>query len=673
MKRIRRFSILLVALLLLAAWLPPRRERHAGKPERPSAPAEATPAVVIASAAPQSVDAGEPVPEAVPASVLIVTVRDAVTGHTVDSCVVTAEYDHEVPCDRRGIATVQLKYTRDSERVTVVSRGYVQQRLNVTLSRGRTEFEVLMVRGGAVSGILVGESDEPIADERVEATTSLGGLNQVDMHVQSDAAGHFEFDGLEPGLVHFEADVSDADDLRSGALEVRVAPGEVRSGVRLVVKGGGTIVGRVLTPDGRPVGKDVAVHVTAATPPGRGDDSKTDTTGSFTFRMPPGLFTLTAKEGEERSAFLSPVAVERGKPTQVTLTLASQTIDGFVHDSAGHPLAAVGVEVLAGMTSSLAFTHSDAAGRFHFGNLAGDAFMLTACRDDNWDQILLLPGVKLGAHVDVLLPLPGKLSGLVLDPDGRTAAGCTVKLALRGRRPGVASGGNFGGGLFPRPVGCNFVWDNVTPGTYDVIATAPGRAEGRTTTIIDEGRTTEVTLRLGAGATITGHVTEDGRAVAGCVVGIGAITTSDGAFELPGLPDGRTHLTAMCPDGAGGATDISVENGQAKGDITIAVTSGPRDDPPKADFGGIGATLNTVDGYPTVQSAMDDTPSSEAGLEAGDTIIAVNGKSASGVDLRAIIEQIRGPIGSSLVLTIRRAGVAEPFDVYLQRGRIVVQ
>lgn len=88
------------------------------------------------------------------------------------------------------------------------------------------------------------------------------------------------------------------------------------------------------------------------------------------------------------------------------------------------------------------------------------------------------------------------------------------------------------------------------------------------------------------------------------------------------------------------------------------------------EFGGLGLEVTQEEGWVKVVSPMDGTPADAAGLQTGDFITAVDGESVLGLTLDQAVERMRGPVGSEVVLTIVREGVAEPFDVSIIRDTI---
>ncbi len=72
-----------------------------------------------------------------------------------------------------------------------------------------------------------------------------------------------------------------------------------------------------------------------------------------------------------------------------------------------------------------------------------------------------------------------------------------------------------------------------------------------------------------------------------------------------------------------------------------------------------------------VAEAIENSPASKAGIKAGDTIVAIDGKSTKNMGLDDAILLIRGEIGKSITLKIARGG-ANPFDIPLTRAQIEV-
>ncbi len=74
------------------------------------------------------------------------------------------------------------------------------------------------------------------------------------------------------------------------------------------------------------------------------------------------------------------------------------------------------------------------------------------------------------------------------------------------------------------------------------------------------------------------------------------------------------------------------------------------------EFGGLGIEVNMESGVVKVISPIDDTPASRAGIKAGDYIIRIDDIQVQGKSLSEAVDLMRGPVGSSIVLTVRRVG-----------------
>jgi carboxyl-terminal processing protease len=88
------------------------------------------------------------------------------------------------------------------------------------------------------------------------------------------------------------------------------------------------------------------------------------------------------------------------------------------------------------------------------------------------------------------------------------------------------------------------------------------------------------------------------------------------------------------------------------------------------EYGGLGLNVTLEDGAVKVIAATEDTPASKAGIKAGDYLTHLNGKLIYGGTLDEAVEQMRGPPGTSIKVTVVRPGRDKPFDVSLTRAII---
>ncbi len=73
-------------------------------------------------------------------------------------------------------------------------------------------------------------------------------------------------------------------------------------------------------------------------------------------------------------------------------------------------------------------------------------------------------------------------------------------------------------------------------------------------------------------------------------------------------------------------------------------------------FGGLGIEVGMEFGVVKVITPMDDSPAEREGVKAGDYIVKIDGTQVQGKTLLEAVELMRGPVGSSLEITVRRKG-----------------
>lgn len=93
----------------------------------------------------------------------------------------------------------------------------------------------------------------------------------------------------------------------------------------------------------------------------------------------------------------------------------------------------------------------------------------------------------------------------------------------------------------------------------------------------------------------------------------------------------------------------------------------------RGEFGGLGIEVTMEDGVVKVITPIDDTPAQEAGIRPGDLITALDGTQVTGMTLNDAVDLMRGPVNTSIKLTVVREGVAEPFEVKITRDVIRIR
>ena len=90
-------------------------------------------------------------------------------------------------------------------------------------------------------------------------------------------------------------------------------------------------------------------------------------------------------------------------------------------------------------------------------------------------------------------------------------------------------------------------------------------------------------------------------------------------------------------------------------------------------FGGLGIEVGMESGVVKVITPIDNTPASKAGLKAGDYIVKIDGVQVQGKSLMDAVDLMRGLVGSSIEITIRRRGIKKALIFNITREIIQVQ
>src|SRR5204863_8422772 len=86
------------------------------------------------------------------------------------------------------------------------------------------------------------------------------------------------------------------------------------------------------------------------------------------------------------------------------------------------------------------------------------------------------------------------------------------------------------------------------------------------------------------------------------------------------------------------------------------------------EYGGLGIQIDVRDGWITVVAPLPDTPAERAGIQSGDQIITLDGRTTEGWKNDQAVKQLRGEPGSAVDLRVRRVGVDAPLTFKLTRA-----
>jgi hypothetical protein len=235
-----------------------------------------------------------------------------------------------------------------------------------------------------------------------------------------------------------------------------------------------------------------------------------------------------------------------------------------------------------------------------------------------------------------------------------------------------------------------FEIDRLEPGTYQLQATAHGhapsaRVAGRAA--LSPDRAPRVELQLPAGGTLSGVVRSQGGApLASARIsvegGIGegtspvpfaasALSDERGEFRLRGLAPGRRSVfVAAYRHHPTIVSGLVVADGAALGPIEVSLTPLAEGEDPSIELAGIGAVLSVDGDTMLVEGVMPDGGAAAAGLVAGDRIVSVDGALVTALGFDGAIQAIRGPVGTTVRLGVRKADSQGTSELTVERRKI---
>ncbi len=91
------------------------------------------------------------------------------------------------------------------------------------------------------------------------------------------------------------------------------------------------------------------------------------------------------------------------------------------------------------------------------------------------------------------------------------------------------------------------------------------------------------------------------------------------------------------------------------------------------EYGGLGIQIDVRNGWITVIAPLPDTPAERAGVQSGDEIVALDGRSTENWKNDQAVKELRGTPGTTVEVKIRRGGIEEPITFKLTRAKIHIR
>jgi len=453
--------------------------------------------------------------------------------------------------------------------------------------RGSGSASVTLPRGEAIEParlrITVTDSRGPLAGAIVRLAPSDGEV----LSVMTGRDGVARADHLEPGA--WQVSASAAGHLPAALPTTRLAAGAETALAITLSSGGRTLRGTVSDATGGPIAgaRIDAARLGAAR---RSAAADPQAAVASTLTAPDGSYRLSVAQGTVMVAAASPEyapqarAVEVGEAGAVAdfALVPGGVIEGVVRDErTRQPIA--GARVLARRDNpsiQLAETGahhatSGADGRFQLGGLRPGAWELAArdpARSARAPTVVGLGVAEQVRDVELLIGPGPVVRGVVIDDTGAPAPGTAVEAVTRGA----------GGAAVADTAGA-FVLEGLRPGAYVLVARGPSYVPAAGTRIaVADQDLDRVVVNVRRGTTIQGHVeprqvcevepASGDRPGGPMLTASGVSTLGDGEFAIGPAVDGPTRLTARCPSGDQGSTQVTVARGMP--DVVLKVTPG---------------------------------------------------------------------------------------------------
>jgi carboxyl-terminal processing protease len=90
----------------------------------------------------------------------------------------------------------------------------------------------------------------------------------------------------------------------------------------------------------------------------------------------------------------------------------------------------------------------------------------------------------------------------------------------------------------------------------------------------------------------------------------------------------------------------------------------------RGSFIGIGAEVGLRNGQPIIVTPLEGSPAEQAGIQAGDAILRINGEDVSRMNLQELMIRLRGDANTSVTITVLHLDSDTPVDVSMTRQRV---
>ncbi len=502
----------------------------------------------------------------------------------------------------------------------------------------------------------------------------------------SDAAGKFVMDNLPPGKMALMAYSQRGSRRQEGLV---LGEGEDKQ-VTIKLDGEVSVAGTVVYEDETPAEGLMVVAFGKA----GANHALTNKQGQFLIeKLSEGTFTVLINDQQNQKVFLKEKndarsmtevklkAGERKEGIRLVKMRERSSIEGVVVNGKGQPVAGAQVGAIANNHAKYggcaqAFGDkvlSDADGRFKVGDLPKGVFGV--CAQHLGGAEALAADVPADTkNLQLVLKLPGSVAGVVVNSSGKPAADCQVMATLRQPeeesdelasmkgRPSRSQSDKQGA----------FVFQNLKPGVWDLIATGKDNARALSRHVVLESGATisGVRLQLSEGITVTGRLihaeTQAPLPDVNVTPAFGwandSKTDSEGRYQIKNAQPGMKLSINFNPTTKGllGDTlDAWVPHDATTFDVgTFALSPGDEEQHFMSTRPSAGLRVRNEGGHAVVTGIFEESAGHSSGVKVRDRVVAINGKGVDHLGKASIDLLLEGAEGESVTVKVQTANEA---------------